>query len=195
MTTTAPNEEHRLRLNQLSAFLHESAQIQADWGVYSDEHTDLDGWPHDEHAYGLRQSRRDADTWRAFERVWYCGKELLATAEHQLQQLPARRIQNRWVWQLGTLDTALERLQALQTEWTDVRDSLPGFASPGTEEYDGALSDRNADAWTYLDDWSTHGQAVLDIHAAAQRAPSPLTSSALATTPALPAPVSPPVRR
>ncbi|MFB7011569.1 MULTISPECIES: hypothetical protein [unclassified Streptomyces] len=182
--SATPVEDHQFRLDHLTAFLRESKWIQADWDVYSNEHSDLDGVPHDEHDYGLRQSRRDADTWHAFEHVRYSGKTLLATAEHQLQQLPAHKIQNRWVWELGTLHTALEQLRTLQSEWVEFRDSLPASACPGTEQYDGPLAERNADAWTYLDDWATHGQSVIDIHAVARQAPSPLPTATPVQVPA-----------
>lgn len=158
--------------------------IQDTWSVYSDEQTDIDGVPYDEHDYALHQDRRHADTWRAFERVRYSGGILLATAEHQLQQLPAHKIQARWVWELGTLHTALGQLRTLQSEWVEFRDSLPASAGPGTEQYDDLLADINADAWSSLDDWATHGQSILDIHVAARQAPSPLTTSAPIQAPA-----------
>ncbi|WP_405421531.1 hypothetical protein [Streptomyces erythrochromogenes] len=53
---------------------------------------------------------------------------------------------------------------------------------PGTEEYDGPLAERNAEAWHYLDEWSLHGQAVLDIHNAMHRSqsrPAPAPVAAL----------------
>ncbi|WP_405889842.1 hypothetical protein OG427_07285 [Streptomyces sp. NBC_00133] len=187
MTTPPPNEIHQLRLKQLAIFIRESEQVLADWDAYSDEHTDLDGWPHDDHAYGLRASRRDADTWRSFNRVRSFAKNLLATAEVQLQRLPARHIQNRWAWQLATLDTALDRLSALQSDWLTVRDSLSPSAKPGTEEYDAALAERNAEVWHYLDEWASHGQAVLDIHTATQHNPPPLPAIAPVRAPASPA--------
>ncbi|GAA2442407.1 hypothetical protein GCM10010433_49440 [Streptomyces pulveraceus] len=182
--STAPIEHHQFRLDHLAAFLRESKSIQDAWNVYSDEQTDIDGVPYDEHDYAMHQDRRHADTWRAFEQVRYGGETLLATAEHQLQQLPAHKIQARWVWELGTLHTALERLRTLQSEWVEYRDSLSASTGPGTDQYDDPLADRNADAWTYLDDWATHGQSILDIHVAARQAPPPLTTRAPVQGPA-----------
>ncbi|MEE1744106.1 hypothetical protein AB0D16_19310 [Streptomyces sp. NPDC048161] len=182
--STAPTEDHQFRLGHLAAFLRESKLIQDTWSVYSDEQTDIDGVPYDEHDYALHQDRRHAETWRAFEQVRYSGETLLATAEHQLQQLPSHKIQARWVWELGTLHTALEQLRTLQSEWVEFRDSLPASAGPGTEQYDDPLADRNADAWSSLDDWTTHGQSILDIHVAARQAPSLLTTSAPVRVPA-----------
>ncbi|MFK4222244.1 hypothetical protein [Streptomyces sp. NPDC019890] len=187
MTTPPPNEIHELRLKALATFIRESDKILVNWDAYSDEHTDLDGWPHDARSYGLRASRRDADAWRSFNRVRSFAKDLLATAEVQLQQLPARTIQSRWAWQLATLDTALVELSALQRDWLNVRDSLPPSAKPGTEEYDEPLAERYAEAWHYLDEWSSHGQAVLDIHAAAQHSPPRVLAITPVQAPAAPA--------
>ncbi|MFJ6636376.1 hypothetical protein ACIQMR_34130 [Streptomyces sp. NPDC091376] len=36
--------------------------------------------------------------------------------------------------------------------------------------------------WSYLDDWASHGQAVLDINTAARHAPSTLAPPPTATT-------------
>ncbi|UBI40005.1 MULTISPECIES: hypothetical protein [Streptomyces] len=166
--TTDPAATHQLLLDQLAAFLKESEQILADWDAYSDQHTDLDGWPHDEITYGLRAGRRDADTWRSFNRVRHAAKDLLATAQAQLRTLPASRIQSQWAWQLSALDDALDQLAALQEQWLQTREGLPSSAVPGTAAYDDALAERNDEAWHHLHQWSLHGQSVLDIHAAAQ---------------------------
>ncbi|WP_052230206.1 hypothetical protein [Streptomyces sp. CT34] len=186
---------HRERLHQLAVFLRESEQILADWDAYAEEHTDLDSWPLDHVAYGLRAAKRDADTWRSFNRVRSFAKDLLATAEVQVQQLNAAHLQSRWPWQLGTLDDALRQLDALQQQWLEARDALPSSAQPGTLAYDGALAERNAEAWSYLDDWAGHGKVLLEIQAAAQDLP-PRPPAALTTTvkshprPAAPAPVT-----
>ncbi|MEU7033588.1 hypothetical protein ABZ958_07895 [Streptomyces sp. NPDC046237] len=171
---------HREFVNHLDRFVHESGRILAAWDAYSEDHTDLDGWPYDEDAYGVRKSRRDADTAEAFESVRAGARHLLATAEAQLTALPARTVQNRWVWQLGTLHNALERLESLHAEWLQTRDSLPANARPGTDIYEDALADYHAEAWSYLDDWATHGRAILDIHAAALKAPPRILSAARA---------------
>ncbi|PZG72868.1 hypothetical protein C1I97_37900 [Streptomyces sp. NTH33] len=185
---------HRAALKQLSAFLRESAYILANWDYYSEENTDLDGWPFDEHAYGLRQSQRDRETAEAFEAVRPTARQLLATAEVQLAQLPARAVQTRWAWQLGTLRDAFDRLDALHQQWRQTRVDLPLTARPGTPAYDDVLADHDAEAWSYLDDWATHGHAVIGINTAAGSAPSPLAPPPTAK----PAPVADrtaPVRR
>ncbi|MGA5556175.1 hypothetical protein [Streptomyces lavendulocolor] len=169
-------------LRHLDAFIRDSKKILDAWDAYSDEHTGLDGWPYDDHAYGLRQSQRDADTGAAFETVHAGARHLLATAETQLAQLPSHAVQSRWVWQLGVLQDALDRLDVLQEEWRQTRDSLAADACPGTPAYDDALAEYHAEAWSYLDDWASHGQAVLDINTAARHAPSTLAPPPTATT-------------
>ncbi|MCX5278444.1 hypothetical protein [Streptomyces virginiae] len=169
MTNADFHSRHQHLLDQLALYLREAEQILAAWDTYSDKHTGPDGWPHDEGAYGFRQAQRDADTWRSFNRVRSGADDLVATAEAQLQRLPERSVHHRWVWQIGALRTAQERIGSLQSEWLALRATLPPSVRPGVEEYDGPLAGRNAEAWHYLDEWSLHGQAVLDIHSALRR--------------------------
>ncbi|MFE0135994.1 hypothetical protein ACFWY6_31145 [Streptomyces sp. NPDC059037] len=185
-----PDAIHRERLHQLAAFLRESEQILADFDAWREEHSDLDGWPLDDNEHSRHAVKRDADTWRSFNRVRSFAKELLATAEVQVQQLNPAHIQSRWPWQLGVLDYALKQLGTLQHEWLEARDALPPTARPGSFAYDDALAERNEEAWSYLDDWSSHGKALLEIQAAAQDLPprSPaLTSATTHARPAAPA--------
>ncbi|MEV5843631.1 hypothetical protein AB0M32_16885 [Streptomyces sp. NPDC051985] len=161
--------------------MRDSKKILDAWDTYSDEHTDLDGWPYDEYAYGLRASQRDADTAEAFEPLRYGARHLLATAETQLTQLPEKTVQSRWVYQLGILRTAFDRLDELHQQWLLTRDALPASATPGTPDFDDALAEHHAESWSYLDDWATHGTALREINTAARKAPSPLVpASALA---------------
>ncbi|MCP9213060.1 hypothetical protein [Streptomyces cucumeris] len=160
--------------------MRDSKKILDAWDTYSDEHTDLDGWPHDDDAYGLRASQRDADTAEAFETLRYGARHLLATAETQLTRLPENTVQSRWVYQLGVLRNALDRLDELHEQWLLTRDALPATAKPGTPDFDGALAEHHAESWSYLDDWATHGKALREINTAARKARSPL-----APTPAL----------
>ncbi|MFI8880297.1 hypothetical protein [Streptomyces sp. NPDC055243] len=154
--------------------MRDSKKILDAWDAYSDEHTDLDGWPHDDHAYGLRASQRDADTHTAFEPLRYGARHLLATAETQLAQLPENTVQSRWVYQLGVLRDALDRLDELHEQWLGTRDALPATAQPGTADFDDALAEHHAESWSYLDDWATHGTTLQEINSAARRARSPL---------------------
>ncbi|MDF6066127.1 MULTISPECIES: hypothetical protein [unclassified Streptomyces] len=176
---------HRDFLRHLDDYLSDSKKVLDAWDVYSDEHTDLDGWPHDDHAYGMRASQRDADTLTAFEPLRYGARHLLATAETQLAQLPENTVQSRWVYQLGVLHAALGRLDELHEEWLEIRDALPATAKPGTADFDDALAEHHAKSWSYLDDWATHGKALREINSAARKARSPLA----------PIPVPAPVRR
>ncbi|MFE5934209.1 hypothetical protein ACFQ69_02425 [Streptomyces sp. NPDC056470] len=169
---------HGLLLRQLELFLMESREILAAWDAYSDEHTDPDGWPHDPLSYGRQMMRRDADTWRSFNRIRYAARQMLATAEVQVQQLNPACIQTRWPWQLSELTTALSQLEQLQDEWLDTREALTRTAMPGTEEFDDTLAERNEEAWSSLDTWSAQGRALIEIHALALTAPSPILTSA-----------------
>ncbi|MEU9001242.1 hypothetical protein [Streptomyces sp. NPDC048551] len=167
-----PDEAHQHALRRLGAFLREAEDTLASWDEYSDRHSDPEGWPHDAIAYGLRQSRRDADTWRAFTTVRATAAAMLDTAEAQLNRLPGGSTSLRQGWHLRVLRTALKEIDALQSEWLGVRDTLPVSARPGTEQYDEPLAQRNAEAWAYLDAWALHGQSVIDIDTAARAKPS-----------------------
>lgn len=154
--------------------MRDSKKILDAWDAYSDEHTDLDGWPHDDHAYGLRASQRDADTAEAFEPLRYGARPLLATAEIQLTLLPENTVQSRWVYQLGLLRDALDRLEQLHEQWLETRDALPVTAEPGTADFDDALAEHHAESWSYLDNWATHGKTLREINTASRKARSPL---------------------
>ncbi|MEU4486686.1 hypothetical protein AB0H94_17670 [Streptomyces purpurascens] len=156
--------------------MRDSRKILGAWDAYSEEHTDLDGWPYDDHAYGMRASQRDADTAEAFKPLRYGARHLLATAETQLTQLPENTVQSRWVYQLGVLRDALDRLDELHEQWLATRDTLPAGAKPGTPVFDDALAEHHAESWSYLEDWATHGKALREINSAARKARSPLAS-------------------
>ncbi|NIY65615.1 hypothetical protein SMALB_3620 [Streptomyces malaysiensis] len=168
---------HREFLRHLKGFIRDSKEILDAWDAYSEEHTDLSGWPHDDHAYGLRQSQRDADTAEAFESIRAGARHLLTTADTQLAHLPTHAVQNRWGYQLGVLHTALDRLDALHEQWLRTREDLPAKARPGTPAFDDALAEHHAASWSYLDDWATHGHTLREINSAARKARSPLAHS------------------
>ncbi len=122
----------------------------------------------------MRASQRDADAHTAFEPLRSSARHLLVTAETQLARLPENTVQGRWVYQLGVLHAALERLEELHEQWLATRDSLPANVQPGSPAFDDALAEHHAESWSYLDDWASHGQALREINAAALNAPSPL---------------------
>lgn len=146
--------------------------ILASWDSYSDEHTDADGRPYDDESYGWRAVQRDTQTWRAFEPVRRSARYLLATARFQLQHIAASDVEPHWPWQLGELAKALERLEALRTEWTETREAMR-TSRPAHAEFIDALAERNAEAWGELYAWSAYGHAILDLHAVALKAPAP----------------------
>lgn len=189
-----PDEIHRRSLGRLARYVKAAEEILASWDDYSDQHTDEDGWPHDDIAYGWRQRRRDADTWHAFSRIRSTAASYLTRAQRQLRRLPTGAVEPRWAWQLKQLHTSLEAITTLQTQWLAERSALPDRAVPGTEEYDEPLADRNAEAWHHLNTWATHGTALIDIDTTARREPP--RAQGLTTTPTTPVPPTPrPSRR
>ncbi|AJE87405.1 hypothetical protein SLNWT_7029 [Streptomyces albus] len=81
-------------------------------------------------------------------------------------------MQSRWVYQLGVLRDALDRLEELHERWLATQDALPATATPGTADFDDALAEHHAESWSYLDDWATHGSALRDINCVARQARS-----------------------
>ncbi|MGW3514538.1 hypothetical protein [Streptomyces hydrogenans] len=175
-TLTAPfpyrADQHAAALQALAVFVVQSEMILASWDSYSEKHTDTDGWPHDDESYGWRKVQRDAQTWRAFEPVRRSARYLLATARFQLQHIAASDIEPRWPWQLSELAQALDRLEALRTEWAKAREDRR-ISQPAHAQFIDALAERNAEAWSELDTWSIHGHALLDLHFVALKAPAP----------------------
>ncbi|SBT92184.1 hypothetical protein GA0115233_104121 [Streptomyces sp. DI166] len=161
---------HRLYLSQLAIYLRHSRQILAAWDHYSDRHSDPETFqPHDEDAYGRRQQKRDADTLSAFGRVYYHADELVDVAERQLAQLSPSDRTRRYAWQVRELREATQRLYAVRNDWLTVRAALPASALPGTKAYEEPLAESYAEAWSYLDQWAIHGQALFAVNALAQR--------------------------
>jgi hypothetical protein len=133
---------HRQFLNHLDGYIREAKKNLDAWNVYSGEHTDLDGWPYDDHAYGLCRQQRDAGTAAAFENLRAGdAQHLLDTADAQLPLIPASGAQTRWIYQLGVLRDALDRLNTLHEEWLRTRESLPPDARAGTNVFDAALAE------------------------------------------------------
>lgn len=163
------NPAHRLYLSQLALYLRQSRQILAAWDLYSDRHSDPETFqPHDEDAYGRRQQKRDADTLSAFGRVYYHADELVYVAERQLADLAPSVRTRRYAWQVRELRDATQRLYAVYDDWLAVRAALPESARPGTKAYEDPLTESYAEAWSYLDQWAIHGQALFAVNALAQ---------------------------
>ncbi|MFC0844751.1 hypothetical protein ACFH04_13685 [Streptomyces noboritoensis] len=186
MTTSAtPAVDHPVCLALLARYLREAERIVNAWDLYADEHTDLDGWPFDDDAYGRRASRRDADTWHAFQSLRPHTSALLETAQTQLERLPASAVQPRWAWQHTALHEAAAELDALHQDWQTARNALPATATEGSAVYEDAFAERTAEAWGALDAWATCGRAVLEIYATTHHAkPAPAPSPAPAAAPA-----------
>ncbi|MEU8482405.1 hypothetical protein [Streptomyces sp. NPDC048641] len=161
---------HRLYLSQLAIYLRHSRQILAAWDHYSDQHSDPEAFqPYDEDAYGLRQQQRDADTLSAFGRVYYHADELVHVAQQQLAQLSTSARTRRYAWQVRELHDATDGLYAVHDDWLAVRRALPGTAKPGTKAFEEPLAESYAEAWSYLDQWAIHGQAIFAVNALSQK--------------------------
>ncbi|MEU3553371.1 hypothetical protein [Streptomyces fragilis] len=178
---------HRAMLRDLDRFLRESDRVLAAWRVYSEEHTDLDGWPFDDDAYGRRATDRDAAVAESFDHVRGGAAHLLATARAQLVLLPTGAAQSRWAWQLTVLQDALDRLGALRETWRITRDSLPPNAGPRTSAFDDTHAAHLRAAGAALNEWAVHGHAIREIDKAARSAPFrlvPRPATSPAQTPA-----------
>lgn len=174
------HRQHRVMVRLVEDFTRDSTNVVDEWTAYSDTHTDLDGWPEDDHAYGLRQRQRDADAAALFGPIrGWAGRLLLATAEVQLASLPTSAVQPRWGYQLGVLRDSLDQLDALDERWAQTVDSLDPGEGIGTPAYETALAEHHADSFSYIDAWITHGSAVREINTAARH-----SSSSLAPVPA-----------
>lgn len=66
-----------------------------------------------------------------------------------------------------------------------MRRALPDTAQSGTKAYEEPLAESYADAWSYLDQWAIHGQALFAINALAQKQ-STASGTTLATAAPLP---------
>ncbi|WP_327352863.1 hypothetical protein [Streptomyces sp. NBC_01304] len=176
----------RLYLNRLAIYLRHSRQILAAWDHYSDQHSDPKTFqPYDEDAYGLRQQQRDADTIAAFGRVYHHADELVHVAKQQLALLSPSDRTRHYAWQVRELHEATQGLYAVHDDWRAVRAALLESAWPGTKAYDEPLAESHAEAWSYLDQWAIHGQALFAINALAQKQS---TASALTLSTTAPVP-------
>ncbi|MFE1803677.1 hypothetical protein [Streptomyces sp. NPDC059533] len=175
---------HQEMAGRLAAFLRAADTALDAWDLYSDEHTDLDGWPYDPETYDGRKAERDRAVWTAFSPLREEAGVLLDTAEADLDRIPASSVQQRWAWQLGQLRDALHRIDAARTEYQKL---LAAHPHASREARHAAVDARNAEAWNALYSWSVHGRAVLEIHTTAVRAASGSRIAATAPPPAPPA--------
>ncbi|MFJ9789422.1 hypothetical protein [Streptomyces globosus] len=174
---------HQEIAGRLAVFLRAADTALDTWDLYSDEHTDLDGWPYDPEAYDGRKAERDRAVWMAFSPLREEASVLLDVAEADLDRIPLSSVQQRWAWQLGQLRDALARIETARTEYQEL---LTAHPHASREARHSAVDARNAEAWNALYSWSVHGRAVLEIRTTAVRAAA---GPRLATTPP-PAPLA-----
>ncbi|MFF2508693.1 hypothetical protein ACFVTY_35810 [Streptomyces sp. NPDC058067] len=167
-------------MSQLAHYLRHSRQILTAWDHYSARHSHPETFqPYDEDAYGLRQQQRDADTLSAFGHVYHHADELVHVAEQQLALLAPSDRTLRYTWQVRELCEATRRLYAVHDDWRALRDTLPESARPGTKAYDEPLAESHAEAWSYLDQWTIHGQALFVVNALVERQTRAATPTAV----------------
>ncbi|MEW2367920.1 hypothetical protein AB0940_00980 [Streptomyces sp. NPDC006656] len=160
---------HQEMISRLAAFLRAADAALDAWDLYSDEHTDLDGWPYEPDAYDDRKAERDQAVWAALDPVREEAGVLLEAAEADLERIAIPSVQTRWMWQLAQLRGALNSIEAAHEEYQEFRTTQP---QADKDALQAAADFRNAEAWHALDTWILHGRAVLEIHTAAVRASS-----------------------
>jgi hypothetical protein len=183
---------HQEIAGRLAAFLRAADTALDSWDLYSDEHTDLDGWPYDPEAYDGRKAERDRAVWTAFSPLRKEAGILLDAAEADLNRIPVSSVQQRWTWQLGQLRDALDQIDATGTE---CRKLLAAHPHASREARLAAVDARNAEAWNALYSWSVHGRAVLEIRTTAVRAAAGPRLAAVTPPPAPPASAAHTTRR
>ncbi|MEU3599317.1 hypothetical protein ABZ714_11375 [Streptomyces sp. NPDC006798] len=168
-------------------------QLQSAWEYHIDTHTDPNGVPYDDEAHQQAEARRNAEGWAAYEPVALLTERLVISTESRLATLPGSVVQARWGSQLSALTAATRALTVVRTTWDDEITALPPDARPGNAAYDTVTAERDTAVWPLLEEWALHGQAVLDIRAAAGTERTRMTTRA----PAPPATTrsSPTVRR
>ncbi|MEU3553372.1 DUF317 domain-containing protein [Streptomyces fragilis] len=171
-------EEHQRRLRQLALFLRDSARIDAAW------HARLaraggDGEPPSDRPYARAPlvRRRDAELWRAFNRIRFHALTLLDVARAQMRDLPDELVEPSWADKLDALDKSISYLNFLHQEWVDHRELLPAEITPGSEEFAAMIAERNAEGRLEIRVWAEKGHVLQDIHAAA--CPEPVAAGTL----------------
>lgn len=183
-STEPGSPEHRLYLRQLAIYLRKSRKIRSAWDAHSNEHTNPNTHqPHDENAWARRRQQRDADTLSAFGRVYHHADELVDVAQQQLAQLPTSERTERYARQVRELREATQRLYAVHEDWRALHRALPETSKPGTKAFEEPLAESYADAFSYLDQWASQGQALFAVDALAQRQSKPSSPASTATLP------------
>ncbi|WP_172381137.1 hypothetical protein [Streptomyces sp. MNP-20] len=196
VTHTPSASAHQLYLHQLALFLRDSRLVQALWTSYTHEHCDPEtGQPRDAEAHRLRAAQRDADLLFAFGTVFVHADTLVEVAQQQLARLPDPEQMPHHAGQLEQLRDTTARLYALRCQFMERRHTPHPDRGVQSEESDAALyAQFCAEARPFLDQWTTHGQAVLDLNALATQPMGRQGKASTAThtpSPAASAPAAP----
>ncbi|MEU9484546.1 hypothetical protein AB0D83_12935 [Streptomyces decoyicus] len=133
------------------------------WDAVSDSFFDPNGWPIDEEGYADGKVARDAEAWKHIEVFLAHGPEVLAGVRATASgadyvEGPVSEDLRR----LRGIDTTLERAGQLQHEWDQIM-ALMDASLPGSRQiYESRAEQiRNADGWSYADDLSLQGPALV----------------------------------
>lgn len=135
-------------------------QASEAWDAVSDSFCDHNGWPIDEKGYADGKVKRDAEAWKDVE--VFLGPEVLAGVRAAANgadyvEGPVSEDLRR----LRGIDTTLERVGKIHTEWDQVM-ALMDASQPGSREIYTSQAEeiRNSEGWHYADELSFQGPAL-----------------------------------
>jgi hypothetical protein len=159
---------HDILLDRLSAYAEAAERVLREWDTYTTDACDERGHPHDEETYARHQRRRDADTWAAFEPVLPYMRALLTVGFDQLADTPDSQRRPNWKSSMTLLDEDRVGLEDVHAVWLAWQRAHPDVRA-GDATYEEHLTERNANAWGYLYDWSLHGHVLIELALAAPK--------------------------
>ncbi|WP_329025749.1 hypothetical protein [Streptomyces sp. NBC_00690] len=124
-----------------------------------------DGRPCDELAYGWAAHRRDRRMWEAFQPLEECLDVLLATANAQLDMLPAAS-QPEWRSKIEALVHAAETIDAEHKQTVARLHTLLSVPDPTVDSVDAVVTAFFDEAWPALDVWANGADALAGLDTA-----------------------------
>ncbi|WP_165983952.1 hypothetical protein [Streptomyces sp. YIM 98790] len=156
---------HALRVVELEHALRQGQAALAAWDAVSDSLCDAAGQPLDENAYGARQRRRDTQVWDHYRTFLRHAPELLGHVETLNPRILAGHPEARHLtWRLDRLRGALNAGERILHAWQQEVQRMRTVPDPGLHiPYEEAVAERNAEAWTYMDDVLAHGPVLVQL--------------------------------
>jgi hypothetical protein len=166
------SEEQKRRLRRLALFLRGIQRIDAAWHARLARRSE-DSEPPSDRPYARDPvvRRRDAELWRAFNRIRLHAPDLLRTARAQLLELPDD-VDPHWAGTVDVLGRALSQLGFLHQEWIGHRELMDPADRPGTDAFAEMIAERNAEGRLEIRVWAEHGHVLQAIHTSACPEPS-----------------------